>query len=473
MKWIVQGFLLVVLLVLIGSGAAAYWGWNELNTPIEHAQQTEIEIPTGSSPDAVIGKLAQNGIVNQSLPLKVYVKLTGAGRLFKAGSYKFASPITPLQAIKRLEEGGEALAKVTVIEGWNRWDIASALARAPKLSLRDSKQALALLNDTKEIHDIAPTAANLEGYLFPDTYFIDAHTSAPTLVSQMVSRFKGVWQSKLSERSKSLGLTAQQVVTIASLIETEAKLPEERPIVASVIYNRLRKGIPLALDCTLVYASKAAGAWKNDGKVYQSDIDRKSPYNTRKVKGLPPGPIGSPGLPSLEAALNPSRTDFIYYVRNPARDDGAHNFYADAAGFEQGVLALRAWERQRDQQRASQLQQAPPPTHARAPRPIVSPRQNSALEQRFEELRRSAAQNQRFEAQRNAPRRSATSSAVKPSTVTNRFEALHRAKGSDRPPQQTPSQQRKATAKKSTKQSSRSKNVQKVQKSTKARSRKH
>lgn len=472
MKWIVQGFLLVVFLVLLASGAAVYWGWNELNTPIEHAQQTEIEIPTGSSPDAVIGKLAQNGIVNQGLPLKLYVKLTGAGRLFKAGSYKFVSPITPLQAIKRLEEGGEALAKVTVIEGWNRWDIASALARAPKLSLPDSKKALALLNDTREIRDIAPTAANLEGYLFPDTYFIDVHTSRATLVSQMVSRFKHVWQTKLSERAKSLGLTAQQVVTIASLIETEAKLPEERAIVSSVIYNRLRKGIPLALDCTLVYASKAAGAWKNDGKVYQSDIDRKSPYNTRKVKGLPPGPIGSPGLPSLEAALNPSRTDFIYYVRNPARNDGAHNFYADAAGFEQGVMALRAWERQRDkQQHNSQAPKAPPPNPAGAPRPIVIPRGNSAApNQRFNSLRNMAAQNQRFDTRRNA-RRSATPLA-RPTSTKNRFEDLKRTKQSDRPPQQKPGQQRKSAAAKKTKQSNRS-SSQKPQKSTKAGSRKH
>jgi UPF0755 protein len=132
------------------------------------------------------------------------------------------------------------------------------------------------------------------------------------------------------------------MVTVAALIETEAKLPQDRPLVSSVIYNRLGKKMPLALDSSLVYASKMANAWKNDGKVYQSDIDRQSPYNTRKNAGLPPGPIASPGQDAIRAALNPARTDYIYYVREPSRNDGAHNFYSNAADFEK----LRDWEKQ-------------------------------------------------------------------------------------------------------------------------------
>jgi UPF0755 protein len=137
-------------------------------------------------------------------------------------------------------------------------------------------------------------------------------------------------------------------VTIASLIETEAKLKEERAVVASVIYNRLRQGIALGIDSSVIYASKLAGKWKNDGKVYKSDIDRRSPYNTRLQTGLPPGPIASPSAASLEAALYPATTDFLYYVRDPARDDGAHNFYANEADFQRGVQALRNWERERN-----------------------------------------------------------------------------------------------------------------------------
>jgi UPF0755 protein len=143
-------------------------------------------------------------------------------------------------------------------------------------------------------------------------------------------------------------MTPRQIVTIASLIETESKLKDERPIAASVIYNRLQKQMALGIDSSIIYASKLAGKWKNDGKVYKSDLDRQSPYNTRLRTGLPPGPIASPGLTALEAALNPANTDFLYYVRNPARNDGAHNFYNNAADFERGVQALRNWERERD-----------------------------------------------------------------------------------------------------------------------------
>jgi UPF0755 protein len=139
-----------------------------------------------------------------------------------------------------------------------------------------------------------------------------------------------------------------RVVTVASLIETEAKLKQERPLISSVIYNRIKIGMPLGIDSSVIYASKLAGKWKNDGKVYQSDLDRQSPYNTRKVRGLPPGPIASPGASSLEAALKPADSDYIYYVREPARDDGAHNFYENESDFQRGVQALREWERTRD-----------------------------------------------------------------------------------------------------------------------------
>ena len=119
-------------------------------------------------------------------------------------------------------------------------------------------------------------------------------------------------------------------------------------MIASVIYNRLQKDMALAVDSTIIYASKLEGKWRNDGKVYRSDVERRSPYNTRLHSGLPPGPIASPGASSLEAALYPANTDFLYYVREPSRDDGKHNFYSNPSDFEEGVRALRQWEQQRD-----------------------------------------------------------------------------------------------------------------------------
>jgi len=216
------------------------------------------------------------------------------------------------------------------------------------LNLADANMALSMMDDTSAIRDIDPSARNLEGYLFPATYSFPLDTKPEAVVAGMVKRFRQEWTPERAERARALNMTPRQIVTIASLIETEAKLKEERPVIASVIYNRLRKGAALGVDSTIVYASKLAGKWRNDGKVYQSDVERRSPYNTRLYVGLPPGPVGSPGESSIDAALNPAVTDYLYYVRDPARDDGAHNFYTNGADFEKGVQALRAWEKTRN-----------------------------------------------------------------------------------------------------------------------------
>jgi UPF0755 protein len=204
------------------------------------------------------------------------------------------------------------------------------------------------MNNVKLISDLDPTAKNLEGYLYPDTYEFSDETTPEDLIEVMVKRFKNVWKPDWTAKARLLNFTPRQIVVTASLIETEAKLSEERPIIASVIYNRLQRDIPLGVDSTVIYASKLEGKWRNNGKVYKSDVDRRSPYNTRIFPGLPPGPIASASQSSLEAALNPATTDYLYYVREPARDDGAHNFYNNESDFSRGVQALRNWEQQRD-----------------------------------------------------------------------------------------------------------------------------
>jgi UPF0755 protein len=272
------------------------------------------------------------------------MKVTGATIRLKAGEYRFRSPITALEVLKKLQEGERRLSKFTVKEGWTRWDIAAALVKNPDFKLRSEDDALALMDDVSLIRLIDPTAENLEGYLFPDTYSYSSDTSAAEMVAMMTKHFLQEWNSDRATKASKLGLSPRQAITVASLIETEAKLDEDRPLISSVIFNRLDKNIPLGIDSAVIYASKLAGKWRNDGKVYKSDVDRRSPYNTRLVIGLPPGPIGSPGISSIEAALNPPATDYLYYVRNPDRDDGAHNFYATGAEFERGVQALRKWE---------------------------------------------------------------------------------------------------------------------------------
>ncbi|HJZ79204.1 MAG TPA: endolytic transglycosylase MltG [Pyrinomonadaceae bacterium] len=342
-----RALLAILLLLLAAGGGFSFYFYRELHTPIAHGKANDyIEIPRRMTPDAIADKLLSEGVIRRTWPLLLYIKLTGSAKLIKAGEYRFPSPITPLGVLKKLEEGEQRLSRFTVIEGWTRWDIADSLSHVPELKLNDSGEALKLMDDVSLIRDLDPSATNLEGFLFPATYSYPPDTRASAVVAGMVKRFRQEWTPEHAERARVLGMTPRQIVIVASLIETEAKLNEDRPLVASVIYNRLKKNMALGIDSTIVYASKLAGKWRNDGKVYLSDVNRRSPYNTRIFFGLPPGPVGNPGSSSLDAALNPAQTDYLYYVRDPSRDDGAHNFYSKSADFEKGVRALREWERQ-------------------------------------------------------------------------------------------------------------------------------
>lgn len=354
MKRLRLALLITLSIVFLCGLLAVGWYYRELTTPVTHSRSdTYIDIPRGAGPNEIVAKLNAEGIIKREWPLLIYLKWTRAGSRLKAGEYQFASPITPLQVLQKLQEGEERLSKFTVIEGWTRWDIAAAMSRIPDLKLKDSDAALRLMEDTSSVRDLDPAATNLEGYLYPDTYKMEMDASASDYVAAMVARFRQEWKPEWSERSRALGLTPRQIITVASLIETEAKLAEERPVIASVIYNRLRRSIPLGVDSSIIYASKLAGKWRNDGKVYKSDIDRQSPYNTRIRIGLPPGPIASPSASSIEAALFPVETNFLYYVREPSRNDGAHNFYDNPTDFQRGVDALRNWERTRDAREAA------------------------------------------------------------------------------------------------------------------------
>ena len=340
---------MIVFATLLVAGCSLYaayqYFFSNIHAPVVHGHQHEIfVVQKGMTLDAILSKLERLGIIKSTIPLRAYIKATGQAPVIKAGDYRFGSPITPLAVLDVLKSGCIELDKLTIIEGWTRFEIAQAMSEIKSLKV-DRQKALALTNQYRLIADIDPVAKNLEGYLFPDTYFVQSNTTAQDLIEQMVARARKVI-SEAQAQARGPRLSTHNAVTMASIVETEAKLKVERPIIASVINNRLARKMPLAMDSTIVYASKSIGKWKNDGIIYQSDLDLKTPYNTRKYAGLPPGPVGSPGLSSLQAVLTPATTNYLYYVREPSRDDGAHNFYADAAGFEIGVARLRQWEKQ-------------------------------------------------------------------------------------------------------------------------------
>ncbi|MCU1290433.1 MAG: mltG [Acidobacteria bacterium] len=352
--------LLLVLFIisLLAFGGVSYWIYKSLNTPVTHTKANAyIEIPKGSSPNQIISRLASEGIIKSELATQIYLRSFGEAEKLKAGEYQFSSPISPLQVLKELEKGEERTTKITIPEGFTRFDIAKRIAeKFPQTPPVTDKEILALMDDTSLIKDIAPTAKNLEGYMYPSTYSFPRDAKPAEVVKAMVEQFKKIWKPEWSDRAKTLGRTPQEIVTIASLIETESKFEEERPIVASVIYNRLSKSIPLGIDQTAVYIAKMQNRW--DGTIHKSDLETDSPYNTRKFGGVPPGPISSVSESAVKAALYPAQTDYIFYVLNVEANDGSHHFYASAADFERGKAAYQIWlEQQRREKRAEEANQ--------------------------------------------------------------------------------------------------------------------
>ena len=332
------------MVILVG-GAFALWVRKTVTASVEHQSDRIITIDPGAGTQAIVARLAEAGIVPHPLALKIYLRVTGRGSNLKAGDYKFPSPISPLQAIEKLRRGEVYLERVTIPEGFNRFEIAEAFAT--KTGKATTEVFLRLMEDQTPVARIAPAARNLEGYLFPDTYNYNTRTTPEDLIHAMVNRFEEVFAPEWSVRASQLGLTVHKVVTLASIIEKEAKLPDERPHIASVFFNRLKRGMPLASDPTFIYAAILAGDY--DGNPNQLRYrGRSSPYNTYLVSGLPPGPIASPGRASLEAVLHPDNTGDLYFVVNGT--GGRHKFSRTAAEHGAAVEEYRRQQRELRQQ---------------------------------------------------------------------------------------------------------------------------
>ena len=343
------------ILAAVGLAGFSYWLYSSLNSPHEHTKSAEfVSIEKGSTPAQIIAKLAAEGILESSFAMQIYLRTLGDAGNLQAGEYQFPTPITPLQVLKELEKGEERTIKLTIPEGFTRFDIASRIVETfPQNPPMTDKQILLLMEDTTLIEDIAPDVRNLEGYMYPSTYSFPRETKPADIIKAMVEQFKKIWKPEWTEQAKQIGRSPQEIVTIASLIETESKFDAERTVVASVIYNRLAKKIPLGIDQTAVYVAKMQNRW--DGTINKSDLETDSPYNTRRFGGIPPGPISSVTESSIAAALNPAQTDYIYYVLNVQAKDGSHHFYSSASEFERGKAEYQRWlEQQRQEKREAE-----------------------------------------------------------------------------------------------------------------------
>jgi UPF0755 protein len=293
-----------------------------------------VTIPQHTTLAVAADSLARAGVLRYPGLFRIYASLRRGDRGIKAGTYllhKNASWPFVLDALR----GGKGIVHVvTVPEGFSLSQIAPLLES--RLGVPpDSVEAA--VRDTALLHALDIPTPTLEGYLFPDTYVFADKTSARAAIATMVRRFEQVWKPEWSARLDTLHLSRNDVMALASIVEKEARLPEERPVIAAVYLNRLRDRIPLQADPTVQYA-----LGKHVARVYYKDLEVDSPYNTYKHAGLPPGPIASPGKPSIEAALYPANVPYEFFVAFP---DGHHEFRRDLKGHEQAKLeARRAWD---------------------------------------------------------------------------------------------------------------------------------
>lgn len=298
--------------------AGGWFFWRAMSTPYKGYDQPKkrVEVKRGQNTSTILQQLQKAGVLRDEWVPLVYMKLLRGRDSLKAGVYEFDKALSPVDVLDKLARGDVILKSVTIREGLDRFAIAKLFAAE---GLGTEEEWKKVTSEPDLVRDLAPEADSLEGYLFPDTYKFDPGTGAKTIAQTMVQNFRKHFGSELA--LITTGLTLHQTVTLASIVETEAQLPQERPIVASVYINRVRKHMLLGADPTVIYALKLAGRW--DGNIRKNDLNVDSPYNTYRKPGLPPGPIANPGLASLRAAAAPATTPYLYFV---AKNDGSHVF---------------------------------------------------------------------------------------------------------------------------------------------------
>jgi UPF0755 protein len=335
---------LLLLLLLLALAALAWFGtgaYRKVFFPFQgYANHTVVLIESGMPVSAIARTLQRHGVIANAGYFIRYYRMFFADRKLKAGEYLFDGPLSMRQVIEKLEEGKAILYKVTVKEGLWIGETAQLLEAAGLFPAAEFRRAA---GDPSLVRDIDPEAADLEGYLFPETYLVRKDISAREMVALMVKRFRQNFSNSFIWRARDIGFSLRQAVILASLIEKETANRDERFLVSSVFHNRLRRNMLLDCDSTIIYALKKAGAY--DGNLRWDDLKSESPYNTRKHRGLPPGPIASPGIASLEAALYPESSDYLFFV---AKDKGSHYFSKSLAEHNRAVRQYILQERETD-----------------------------------------------------------------------------------------------------------------------------
>jgi peptidoglycan lytic transglycosylase G len=324
---------IVLLLAALSAVAGVYYARVDERYQGYEGEEQFVEISPGQGSRAIGRRLIQAGVVRDDWTFRLAVYLTGTARELKAGEYRFSGPMSAKDVVRKIARGEVHLRPLTFPEGLTIREMAAIFESRGFGAAESFRKAAA---DPAPIRELDSTAPDLEGYLFPDTYNLPRTVTAAGLVDQMVERFHAVFDEPLRRAAEERELTVRELVTLASLVEKETALGEERPLVAAVYLNRLRVGMPLQADPTVIYGLERAGLY--DGNLTRKNLQYDSPYNTYKYRGLPPGPIAAPGRASIEAVLNPAPVDYLYFV---SRNDGSHVFATSLAEHNRNV---REWQ---------------------------------------------------------------------------------------------------------------------------------
>ena len=299
----------------------------EFNRPLGIAPPAQIvDIPPGTAFSQVSHLLHEKRLLGQEWFFQILGRVQQLDRKIIPGEYELHAGMRPTELLAKLVAGDVYQHSVTIPEGYNVVQIAEILDQK---GLADKREILRLNRDPEFIASVNIKASTLEGYLFPDTYRFARYTPPEFVVRTFVTRFHEMVTPELRAQAKEMGMTLQEVLTLASVVEKETGLASERPLVSGVFHNRLRKNIPLQSDPTVIYALEYF-----DGNIRKADLSVNSPYNTYRVRGLPPGPIANPGLAAIQAALYPTPSDFVYFV---SRNDGSHQFSVTLAEHNRAV----------------------------------------------------------------------------------------------------------------------------------------
>ncbi len=317
MRFFLRLALVVFVLAIAGGVGATYWVRLQLFTPLK-VEGIAFAIEPGLGASEILRRLETVGALSDARVARLYLIHRLGDPPLKAGEYELSGELDTPGVLDKLIRGEVVTHPVTLLEGRVMEEIADALAEA---GFGDRESFLAFMQDPQWIKDLDPRAPNLEGYLYPDTYRFARGTSEKTIVKQLVDTFRRRFEERVRPVLEESDLDFRELVTLASIIEKEALLDDERPIIAGVYSNRLERGIALYADPTVIYALRLQGTW--DGNIRKPDLQIDSPYNTYRYPGLPPGPICSPGIASLVAAATPASVPYLYFV---SRNDGSHVF---------------------------------------------------------------------------------------------------------------------------------------------------